>query len=76
VAYARERRAGLQTRSFVFVNRIAGFHFELQLADDADDVVGPDHAAEHLRHALLGQIAERLGELLGLDRIGRGGRGG
>ena len=46
-------------------------HFELQLADDADDLVGADHAAEHLRHALLGEVGERLAELLGLDRIGQ-----
>ena len=44
-------------------------HVELQLADHAHDPVAADHAAEHLGHALLGQIFQRALELLGLHRV-------
>ena len=44
-------------------------HVELQLADDAHDMVAADDPAEHLGHALFRQILERAPQLLGLHRI-------
>jgi hypothetical protein len=53
----------------VFVLQTERHHFELQLADGAEDHVVVAQRLEQLRRALFAQLVQALGELLHLERI-------
>jgi hypothetical protein len=54
-------------RQAVFRLDAAGQHVELQLADDPDDPAAADRRLEQLGRALLGELRQRLVEVLGLQ---------
>src|SRR6056297_2120013 len=65
---------GLETnRQPVFALDPAREHLELQLADDAHDEARAERGLEHLRGPFLGELHQRLVEVLGLHRVARAG---
>ena len=46
------------------------YHLELKRADRSDDLAAVEVRREQLRHALVHQLVDALGELLELQRVG------